>query len=183
MARSAELAVFTSSSDFREQEFVHIPLDILKGLPVFLSVLLHDGEDFINGFHRLHQQGRFRDDEHGVFHMMGEVGLRAVHILKKGEYLGLHMLEHIFGLSAFEFAPAQAVFVDAVFAIILSTYIDFFQFAFTATQLCPVFWWHPDTLKLGGVRLTSPLGISLTLQVQFIQTFHKQQVGDLLDGR
>ena len=112
VARGAELAVLAGGGDLGEQHFVDIALDVLKGLAFFPRVLLHDLEDFVDGLHGLDQQGRLGDDEHGVLHVMGEVGLRAVHVLEEGEDLALHMLEHLLGLHALEFAPAQGALFD-----------------------------------------------------------------------
>ena len=83
VARGAELAVFAGGGDFGQQHFIDIALDVLKGLAVLPRVLLHHLEDFVDGLHRLHQQGRLGDDEHRVLHVVGEVGFRAVQVFEE----------------------------------------------------------------------------------------------------
>ncbi|MNV60432.1 hypothetical protein D3C71_1528930 [compost metagenome] len=106
MARGAELAVLAGRGDLGQQELVDIALDVLEGLAFLLRVLLHYLEDVVDGFHRFHQQGGLGDDEDGVLHVVGEVGFGAVQVFEEGEHLALHVLQHLFGLHAFEFAPA-----------------------------------------------------------------------------
>ncbi len=181
VARGAELAVLAGGGDLGEEHLVDIALDILKGLALLLRVLLHDLEDLVDGLHGLHQQRRFGDDEHGVLHVVGEVGLGAVHVLEEGEDLALHMLEHLLGLHALELAPAQGALVDFMHLGINLAFVGLFL-GVVFPCFSAVFRRYPLPFEFGGVGLAGKFGIGLLFLVQLVETLHEQQIGDLLDG-
>ena len=90
------------------------------------------------------------------------------------------MLQHLFGLHAFEFAPAQGALVDFVHLAIGKFFVV--SFGVSHPALAAVFRRNPSAFELGGVFFTGPFGIGLFFLVQLVQPLHEQQVGDLLDG-
>jgi hypothetical protein len=181
VARRAELAVRARTGDFGQQHFIDIALDILKGLAVFAGVALHHLENFVDGLHRFHQQHRLGDDEHGVLHVVGEVGFGTVQVFEKGEHLALHVLQHLFGLHVLEFAPAQAALVDFIHFCVGVSFIGFFL-AVVVPCFGAVLGWNPFPLEFGDVFFAREIGIGLLFLVQLVEPLHEQQVGDLLDG-
>ena len=135
-----------------------------------MSVPLHDLEDIIDRLHRFHQQGWLRDDEHGILHVVRELGNFAIHVFQERKDFRLHVRQHVVGGHAFEFAPSKSSFVDGKLLRIF---------------LCAILGRDPFTFKAGRVSCFRPAvrGIGLLLLVEVVQPFHEQEVGDLFDRR
>ena len=105
MARRAELAVLPGGGQLTQHVFVQVAL----GVPV-----VH--RNFVQQIDHFGQQPRFfgRQGEAGVFHVGGEGGLLAGHLLHEGEHAFGDGLVHLLGGHVFEAAPAEILGVPFV---------------------------------------------------------------------
>lgn len=97
------------------------------------------------------------------------------------------MRQHFIGLHLAEITPAEGLLIDAHFLELLFSNL---------LQLSGFFlWWLTQgigrrlivlmvehALEAGGVTVAGKLGIGLSLQVELVELFHEEQIGDLLDG-
>ena len=70
-----------------------------------------------------------------------------------------------------------------LFRIVFRQLVSIFFIGIVITRFSPVLWWYPRTFKPGSVLFPCLFRIGLFLGIQFIQSFHEQQVGNLFDGR
>ena len=182
VAWCAELPVLTRAGNFGQQHFIHIALDVLKNLAVFTRVAFHHLKNFVNGFHRLHQQRWLGNDEHRVAHVVAELTFFAVEVFQEREHLALHMLEHVFGLHVLELTPTQGALVHTIKLHGLMFERQALNRRGRVWNTGALLGRQPCALKLGFISLASEGGIGLPLEVQLIKTLHEEQVGDLFNG-